>query len=501
MVIGAGMGGLSTALRLAHAGCQVTVFDAMPHVGGKMRQVPSAAGPIDAGPTVVTMRHVFDELFQTLGLRLEDHVTLTQDDILARHFWPDGSALDFHANLEETLSAIDRFSGSKARGEFLKFHQDTAALFSAFEGPMMLRADPRQTDLTLTVLKSPHLLRAMAPHQTLAQAIFKRFSDPRLAQVFARYSTYVGGNPYLSPALLSLIWQSEAAGVWRVKGGVHQLARAMQNIGQSMGVEFQLGQSIEAITKDADHVTGVTLSDGRHVAADIVVFNGDPRAIHIGLLGQDHAPRVTRAQVEPRSLSAYVWSFASRAWGKTLAHHNVFFGDDQRNEFDPIENGALPRDPTLYICAQDSGLNSNTDTALQRFEIIMNGAPTEAPTEREVAACRHLTFQTLADRGLIFPDPIPDSALMTPQDFATMFPASRGSLYGLSPHGMTAALKRPRARTSLKGLYLAGGGTHPGAGIPMACLSGRHAAEAILTDHALTLPSRPTAMRGGISTA
>ena len=114
MVIGAGMGGLSTALRLTHAGCQVTVFDAMHHVGGKMRQVQSAAGPIDAGPTVVTMRHVFDDLFQTLGLRLEDHVTLTQDDILARHFWPDGSELDFHANLEETLTAIDRFSGSKA---------------------------------------------------------------------------------------------------------------------------------------------------------------------------------------------------------------------------------------------------------------------------------------------------------------------------------------------------------------------------------------------------
>lgn len=498
VVIGAGMGGLTAALRLAHAGCAVTVIEAQNTVGGKMRTVPSAAGPVDAGPTVVTMRPVFEKLFSDLGTDLKDHVHLTRLETLARHFWPDGSTLDLYDDIDASAAAIAQFAGAKARSDFLAFHRDSRALFTAFEGPMIRSPDPSQMDLTLTVLRSPHILRAMAPHQNLAQSLSKRFGDPRLAQLFGRYSTYIGGNPYLSPALLALIWASEAAGVWRVEGGVHQLALAMQKMGTDLGIRFLMGTSVERLHHDHGRVHQVALSTGEVCAADVVLFNGDPRAIHIGLLGTDLQSIVPRQKVEPRSLSAHVWSFASRVSGRALAHHNVFFGADPRSEFDPIAAGEMPRDPTLYVCAQDAGLAQDQ---MQRFEIIMNGAPSRAETKREVALCRDLTFQTLAARGLTFQDPIPDGALTSPMDFAEIFPASRGSLYGRSPHGLTAGLKRPRARTALKGLYLAGGGTHPGAGIPMACLSGQHAAEAILTDLVSTSPFRPMATRGGILTA
>jgi len=185
-------------------------------------------------------------------------------------------------------------------------------------------------------------------------------------------------------------------------------------------------------------------------------------------------------------------------------HHNVFFAVHPEREFGPIAAGQMPEDPTLYICAQDRGADQAPATALERFEIIMNGPPLDDgadPTDEEIDTCRKRTFETLARFGLTF-DPRPGPpALTTPRQFARAFPASAGSLYGRSPHGMMAAFKRPTARLKVPGVYLAGGGAHPGAGIPMATLSGAHAAAAILTDLASPSMSRPTATHGGTSTA
>jgi 1-hydroxycarotenoid 3,4-desaturase len=164
--------------------------------------------------------------------------------------------------------------------------------------------------------------------------------------------------------------------------------------------------------------------------------------------------------------------------------------------------GRMPRDPTLYVCAQDRGSDARPGGP-ERFEIIMNGPPRPGttPDREEMAQCRKTTFTTLETMGLTF-DPEPGiEALTTPEAFNGLFPGTDGSLYGLSPHGTMAAFRRPRARTEMPGLYLCGGGAHPGAGIPMATLSGRHAAEAILQDLASTSPSRPTGMAGGMSTA
>ena len=204
--------------------------------------------------------------------------------------------------------------------------------------------------------------------------------------------------------------------------------------------------------------------------------------------------------MDPRSLSAWVWSFAATPVGPNLHHHNVFFGADPHDEFDPIAKGQMPDDPTLYICAQDRAAGQ-VPSDLERFEIIMNGAPADTSDEREKETCRMRTFEQLEAFGLRFQGAPGVERLTSPHDFHQLFPASRGSLYGRSPHGMMAAFKRPTARTTLPGLYLAGGGAHPGAGVPMAALSGRHAAAAILMDHASTSRFRRTAMPGGTSMA
>ncbi|SPJ23032.1 1-hydroxycarotenoid 3,4-desaturase CrtD [Palleronia abyssalis] len=479
IVVGAGIGGLSSAMRVAHAGCHVKMFEASAAPGGKMRTIPSKSGPVDAGPTVLTMRGVFDDLFEGCGHTLSQHITLDPEPVLARHFWPDGSRLDLFSDPEASAEAVDRFAGPQSADDFRRFHAETRRLFRAFEAPVMRQARPSPAALTTRTLADPALIRAMAPLSTLAQRLGARFRDPRLAQLFGRYATYVGGSPYRVPALLALVWQAEAQGVWRVRGGMHRLAAGMADAAAQLGVEIAYDAPVARIESGP----AVVLADGTRHTADAVIFNGDPRALRTGHLGPDPQTAVPRSAVHPRSLSAEVWAFAGTPEGADLHHHNIFFGADPTTEFKPITHGAAARDPSIYICAQDRG-TGRAPPETERFETIVNAAPISE--DEEPTPCFNRTFETLASRGLTFrtrPDP---SARTTPQDFAALFPGSLGSLYGRSPEGMLATFQRPGARSKMPGLYLAGGGVHPGAGVPMAALSGKHAAEAILKDRTST---------------
>jgi len=500
IVIGAGIAGLAASARLAHAGLKVTVLERHSAPGGRMRTLPSVAGPIDAGPTVLTMRGVFDDLFRDLGARLDDHVTLNRQHCLARHFWPDGSTLDLFDNEDQSAEAIHKFAGARGAEQFRAFSARARRLFDGFDAPMMQAPCPSLPGLALHVATRPWLIPAMAPTRTLAQLLERSFDDPRLSQLFGRYATYVGGSPYQVPALLSLIWQAEAAGVWAVEGGMHELARAVEALAISEGAEFHYDSHVSEIMVENGRAIGVQLADGRAHHSETILFNGDPRALATGALGRDTTCVAPQTNTIPRSLSAQVWTFAATPKGPDLAYHNVFFRDDPKPEFDAIGEGRLVPDPTLYICAQDRGTGAPTPT-IERFEIISNAAAlTDAKTPEEFSQCQTRTFRTLANFGLSF-DPLPQAkALTTPLGFNTLFPATAGSLYGQSPHGTTAAFQRPTARTPLKGLYLAGGGAHPGAGVPMATLSARHAAEAIVSDRTSMSPSRRTVTRGGTST-
>lgn len=504
VVIGAGVGGLAAALRLAHAGRPVTVLERAAGPGGKMRALPTAAGPVDAGPTVMTMRWVFDALFADVGERLEDHVTLHPEPVIARHWWPDGACLDLFADPAANAAAIRDFAGAQAAEAFRDFDAEAAALFAAFDAPMMRAARPDIPRLAVAALGRPRLLPALVPFATLARRLSARFADPRLRQLFGRYATYVGGSPYLSPAVLALIWHAEARGVWRIEGGMHRLAQALAALAAARGASFRYDAHVARIEVRDGRATAAVLATGERVPAGAIVFNGDPAALARGLLGPEAAGAVSRRSVTPRSLSAQVWAFAARPAGRDLIHHNVFFGADPAREFGPIAAGKLPEDPTLYVCAQDRGAGL-APGGLERFEIIMNAPPLGSGGSQEDDACRMPEFRErvfggLARSGLTF-DPMPQTAaLTTPAGFAALFPGSDGSLYGRSPHGLTASLSRPTARSSLPGLFLAGGGAHPGAGIPMATLSGRHAAAAILNAPASTSTSRRTAMPGGTST-
>jgi 1-hydroxycarotenoid 3,4-desaturase len=198
---------------------------------------------------------------------------------------------------------------------------------------MMQSGRPNLPLIALKALGRPAIWPAPASKRTLARQLARSFTDPRLRQLFGRYATYVGGCPDLSPAVLSLIWQAEAQGVWAVQGGTHQLARALADLASRLGVTLRYGVTAQKIVRKSGRVTEVILSEQRPMKCDAVVFNGDPAALLAGLLGNGPQQALAPGQAHPRSLSAWVWSFAATPSATQLIHHNVFFASDPAREF------------------------------------------------------------------------------------------------------------------------------------------------------------------------
>ncbi len=502
LVIGAGIGGLAAGIRLAAAGLPVTLIEAQGWPGGKIRTTPSAAGPVDAGPTVLTLRAVLDDLFDAAGTQLDQHLTLTPLPVIARHFWRCGKSLDLFADPRANADAIGQAFDAQARDEFTRFNTATRALFDAFAAPVMQAARPAALAAAGAALARPALLPWLRPGLTLEGKLAKGFTDPRLRQLFGRYATYVGGNPKLAPALLALIWQAEAQGVWAVRGGMAQLAQVLAGLFTGLGGKLRLNAPVARLNTAQGRITGATLADGTIIPARQILFNGDPAALPFLLDAPRRAPAAQRTQ--PRSLSAHVWTFAAKVRPEglgrnALGYHTVFFADDAGAEFGPLARAEIPHQPTIYICAQDR--HETTPEGPERFQFILNAPalPAAAQPPKDMP-CPISPCARLASFGLHL-DPDPGSVVLTgPGQFATLFPHSQGALYGLSPNSPLATFLRPTARTRVKGLYLAGGGTHPGAGVPMAALSGKHAAQAVLSDRISARMFHPMAMPGGIST-
>lgn len=502
-VIGAGIGGLTAALLLAARGLDVTVFEAAQTPGGKMREVMVEGKTIDAGPTVFTMRWIFEDIFAEVGFNLADHVGLEPSPVLARHAWSPDERLDLFASRQASADAIGRFAGAGAARGYLAFCAEARAMHDTLDHNFM-RAD-RPTPLSLVQSAGVMAMWRTRPFTRLWDALGDHFHDQRLRQLFARYATYCGASPFEAPATLMLIAHVEQEGVWLVKGGMHRLAQAIASLVEKSGGTLRYGTPVAEILCPQGHVSGIRLADGELFACTTIISNVDCQALASGRFGDK--PRRAVAHIHPhqRSLSALTWNLLAHSEGWPLQRHSVVFSSDYRAEFTAIAAGHLPDDPTIYICAQDrDGEGQLTRPGPERLLVLVN-APANGDQpgldEKEIARCETRTFQALRESGLNLQHDPTTRQITTPRVFERLFPATGGALYGRAVHGAMASFARPGTRSKLPGLYLTGGSVHPGAGVPMVALSGRIAARAILQDHALTLRSRAVAMPGGMSTA
>jgi 1-hydroxycarotenoid 3,4-desaturase len=509
VVIGAGIGGLVAAFELAAHGLDVTLVERAHAPGGKMREIVIEGRGIDSGPTVLTMRWVFDRLFAAHGESLDDHVTLIPAAILARHAWAEDERLDLFADIERSAEAIGDFAGAGEAKRFRAFCERARATYRTLEGPFITSEGPTPVSLALGAgLKGLGDLWRISAFATLWNALGGYFHDPRLRQLFGRYATYCGSSPFDAPATLMLVAHVEQSGVWLVDGGMHQLAVALAKAASVRGAALRYGAHVRDILLEGSTVRGVRLASGERLEANIVIVNADVAAIANGCFGEGVQPAVSPIKPSARSLSAVTFSLLAETRGFPLTRHNVFFSRDYHREFEDIFQGRrLPDSPTVYVCAQDRGAesrNASGDGRPERLLLLVNAPPLGDVRNfepKEIEQCKERAFGALRRCGLTVEARPEAMVVTTPRDFDRLYPATGGALYGQASHGWTASFSRPTARTKIKGLYLAGGSTHPGPGVPMAALSGRLAAAAVLKDLTSARPSPSAAMSGGMSTA
>ena len=498
IVVGAGIGGLSVAMRLAAHGVDVLVLEREHDVGGKARAEQLHGYVVDAGPTVVTMHWALEEVFAGAGARLEQCLRLEPSVVIARHVWRDGTTFDLFADPQRALDEVGRVFGGRDRAAYAAFRQDARRIYETIEEPFLRSPAPTLRSMMKEALHDFGALARIGAHRSMMRDLEGRFQSPKLAQLFGRYATYCGSSPYDAPATLNLVSHVEAMGVYRVSGGVAALAQAMRSVASAHGATFRFGAVMTAVLDGAAGARGVRLQGGEELAADAVVFNGDIAA----LAEMTERRAVVAHRSENRSFSAVTWAAVARATGVPLAHHNVFFSDDYRAEFEALRALHVPAQPTVYLCAQDRG-DAPRQLGPERMLLIVNAPATGDDPARwqalENEQCDRAAFQQIEQCGLSLE--ILARRRCTPREWHQRFPATGGSLYGPITSGSMSAMARQGSKTKLPGLFLAGGSVHPGPGVPMSALSGTRAAEATLAYLASTAPSRSAGIAGTTSTA
>ncbi|HEX8335403.1 MAG TPA: phytoene desaturase family protein [Pyrinomonadaceae bacterium] len=479
VVIGGGLGGLATAVRLAAAGWRVEVCEQGPRLGGKMNTFVSEGFRFDTGPSLITMPWVFEELFEAAGSSLALHVKLAPVRPLADYVYPDGTRFTYTTSLPEWLDTVRQLEPRDCEG-FLRFMRLGARLFELSRETFLRRAPLAPPDLrSLRALGRAPLRGAWGNYHSTVAAHFR---SPHLRQLFGRYPTYVGSSPYLAPATLAVIPYIEFAyGGWHVEGGLYRIVESLVGLAQGLGVSLHTGARVRSIEHGGGRVRGVRLADGTGLAADVVVMNGDAALTDALLDGGDGERRL--GEQMDRSLSGFVLLVGLRRRLEGLKHHTVYFSEDYRKEFSQLfDERRFPRDPTVYVCAPSRTDPGAAPEGGETLFVMANAPASDEPWGgRRTAETRARVFERLSKGG--FPDIESDtvvSDVWTPRRFARDYLSPGGSIYGTHSHGWRSAFLRPPNRHGrVGGLYHVGGSSHPGGGTPTVLLSAQITSELI----------------------
>lgn len=487
VVIGAGLGGLAAAIHLRLAGFEVSVLEQRGEPGGKVRQFRQDGFTFDLGPTILTMPFVFEELFAAAGRRFADHVELNPLAPYYRAHFPDGTVFELSDSMRDVLAQVRRMSPNDEPA-WVDFLARAGRIYHVVERHFLTRLFDSWRDLLdLGLLRAGLQVDALT---TLSHRVARQFRDPRIRQLASYQAIYVGASPAEVPATYSLIPYLEMAhGVWFPRGGMYALASATAQLAEEIGVALCLGCGAARILVEKGRVRGVLDTRGETHRADVVVSNADLHHTYSRLLdgaSRRHMSDRRLARLEPSS-SAFILLLGVERRDPGLIHHNIYFSRDFARDLRELFIERRPLgDPSFYVCAP-----SVTDSAL---------APPGGTTLYALAPAPYLIpgvdWGTLAEEyaeRLI--DRIEAAALpglrssirvkrwYTPNDFERDYHCHRGSIFGLSARNDQTAFRRPAPRSrDVAGLYLVGGSTQPGGGVPMVVLGGKLVAAQVVRD-------------------
>lgn len=486
VVIGAGVGGLAVAARLSVKGHSVTIIEQSDRVGGKLHTYRRDGYAFDTGPSLFTLPAVYRDLFLKTGKSLEESVDLQPVEPAFHYHFADGSSLVLPGvDPAKCADAIAALMGAEAGKQWRAFMERAGEMWRLTRQPFL--QSPLNGFRSLLPLAKPKDVATIAPFTTLRTLARKSFTDPRLVTLVDRYATYTGSDPRKAPAVLATVpYIEQLFGAWHIGGGLGTLADALSARCEERGVDIRLNSLVTEIRTSGNRVTGVVTNSGEVLDADIVISNSDARLTYNNLLA-DSKVKKPKVPGDP-SLAGFVILLGLRGRTPGIAHHNVWFPSNYDLEFDSIfgKNPQPVDDPAIYVCSPDDPLmRPNPET--EAWFVLVNAPRHDASNKSGVnwdepqlrnSYADHILAK-LAERGTDIRDRIEFMEIMTPADLERSAMAPGGSIYGTSSNGVNAAFNRPANKSPIDGLYLVGGSSHPGGGLPLVGMGAEITAELI----------------------
>jgi phytoene desaturase len=487
IVIGAGIGGLATAARLARAGYKVTLLEKNSRPGGRTDMIQGDGFRFDTGPTLFLMPKIFAETYRAIGERMEDHLELLRLDPTYRVHSHDGTSFDITADLKIMYDQLEAMEPGTFKA-FLDFMSEGYSHYHLSLEHFVGRNFTSWLDY-LSPANMPLIFRvkALRKHYRNTSRYFK---DSRLRAAFSFQNMYLGISPYDAMATYSLLQYSEIAdGVWFPRGGMYKLIESLSSIAEGLGVQFRYESPVSQIEVEGSRASGVTLESGERLEADVIIANADLPYVYSELLPEDrYTARLARKRYSSSALMFY-WGVKGKR-SPLLFHHNVFLSDHRyRESFDRIfRDLTLPHEPSFYVCAptrtEPGFAPSDGDSLLVLVPVghIDDRKPQDWPALRERA--REAVFSRLDMLGITdLNDSVIFERTIGPEDYLEHLNLAKGAAFGLSHSFFQVGYMRPHNRhRRYKNLYFVGASTHPGTGLPIVLISARLLVERILRE-------------------
>ncbi len=497
-IIGSGMAGLAAAIRLALQGYAVTVFEANSYPGGKVTELHAKGYRFDAGPSLFTLPQLVDELFELAGKDPRQYFQYKQLPVITKYFYPDGTIINAYKEPIDFAQEIQRQTGEPTES-VLRFLAKSKELYD-LTAHIFLFASLHQwsTYLNLKALKTSLKLHKLDAFRSVDRANRGWFKDARVVQLFNRYATYNGSDPYQAPATLNIIPHLEHnIGAYLAEGGMHSVTKALYQLAQEVGVKFEFDCAVDKIVVEGKRaascevmykVQSTKYDGGKKVVlggCDIIVSNMDVVNTYRKLLPDLKEP--TRITHQPRSSSAMIFYWGVKRQFPKLDVHNILFTKDYPAEFKALfTEGTVYNDPTTYLYISSKENPTDAPEGCENWFVMVN-APNN--TGQDWEALRQTTRKNIlaklkAKLGEDIEPLIETEDVLDPVLIEQRTSSYQGSLYGSSSNNMFAAfLRHANYSSQLGNLYFCGGSAHPGGGIPLCLLSGRIVADLVKRRH------------------
>jgi phytoene desaturase len=477
LIIGSGIAGIATAIRLAAKGYAVEVFEANNYPGGKLSEIELQGYRFDAGPSLLTMPQYIDELFTLAGKNPADYFKYQKLDVVCKYFYADGTKLTAYADTKKFVQEIATQTGEPA-ASVINYLANSKDIYSITNHVFLERSLHRlQTYMRWDTLRSIFRFPQIDPFRTMHRANSKSFKDKRVVQFFDRYATYNGSNPYQAPATLNVIPHLEHHfGAYFPEDGMYSITQSLVKLAQELGVKFRYNSKVDEIVIEEKKTKGIKIKD-ELIEAGLVVSNIDICFTYRCLLAKYPKLHPQKTLSQERSSSALIFYWGVKKSFPQLHLHNIFFSADYKAEFDHIwQQQDIYHDPTAYINISSKLKKDDAPTGCENWFVMINvPANNGQDWDKLIASARKNIQQKLS--GILGEDITPLIAcesILDPTSIETKTSSYKGSIYGTSSNNQFAAFLRHANKSSkVEGLYFCGGSVHPGGGIPLCLLSAK----------------------------